>query len=98
MKEYRVRRIGGRVVCDVVVNGGQPTPLEHKEFHSPDGFECGYGGSGPSDLARSIAFNATGRFEGYQQLKRDHIEQMPAEGGVISLADVFTSIEKAAAL
>lgn len=29
-------------------------PLRHHERHSPDGFEWGYGGSGPSDLALSI--------------------------------------------
>lgn len=28
--------------------------LIHVVIHSPDGFECGYGGSGPSDLALSI--------------------------------------------
>jgi len=28
--------------------------LLHVMRHSPDGFEWGYGGSGPSDLARSI--------------------------------------------
>ena len=30
------------------------TPLPHLARHSPTGFECGYGGSGPADLARSI--------------------------------------------
>ncbi len=29
-------------------------PLFHVNYHSPDGFEWGYGGSGPSDLALSI--------------------------------------------
>jgi hypothetical protein len=29
-------------------------PLPHLVYHSPDGFEWGYAGSGPSDLARSI--------------------------------------------
>lgn len=28
--------------------------LEHVERHSPDGFQWGYGGSGPADLALSI--------------------------------------------
>lgn len=30
------------------------TLLKHCNLHSPDGFETGYGGSGPSDLAASI--------------------------------------------
>lgn len=29
-------------------------PLEHVVHHSPDGFEWGYGGSGPADLSLSI--------------------------------------------
>lgn len=29
-------------------------PLHHVVYHSPDGFEWGYGGSGPADLALSI--------------------------------------------
>jgi hypothetical protein len=28
--------------------------LRHANLHSPTGFECGYGGSGPADLAASI--------------------------------------------
>ena len=30
------------------------TPLRHVVHHSPDGFEWGYDGSGPADLALSI--------------------------------------------
>jgi hypothetical protein len=29
-------------------------PLYHVDYHSPDGFEWGYGGSGPADLALSM--------------------------------------------
>lgn len=28
--------------------------------HSPDGFECGYGGSGPLQLAFALVYHATG--------------------------------------
>lgn len=38
----------------VTVNG---RPLRHIDYHSPDGFEWGYGGSGPADLALSILAN-----------------------------------------
>ena len=41
----------------VVQNGDDVThrdPLPHIVKHSPDGFEIGYGGSGPADLAFSI--------------------------------------------
>jgi hypothetical protein len=33
---------------------GEPRPLAHIPFHSPDGIEWGYPGSGPADLALSI--------------------------------------------
>jgi hypothetical protein len=35
----------------VTING---KPLRHVNYHSLDGFEWGYGGSGPADLALSI--------------------------------------------
>ena len=37
-----------------VVIGDQVEPLHHVVHHSPTGFEWGYGGSGPADLALSI--------------------------------------------
>jgi len=37
--------------CHVYVDG---KPLRHVVHHSPDGFNWGYGGSGPADLALSI--------------------------------------------
>lgn len=36
------------------LQGKSPKPLRHVNYHSPDGFEWGYGGSGPADLALSI--------------------------------------------
>lgn len=51
---YRVRREGDRVTCWVWRGHGVRSPLPHLVRHSPDGFEIGYGGSGPADLARSI--------------------------------------------
>lgn len=53
------RAAGGGVACDVALvdpetgaSGGYP--LQHFVRHSPTGFECGYHGSGPADLARCI--------------------------------------------
>lgn len=34
--------------------------LKHYEIHSPDGFQYGYGGSGPADLALAILAHALG--------------------------------------
>ena len=44
------RAADGRAL--VWVNGDRPLP--HVVHHSPTGFEWGYGGSGPADLALSI--------------------------------------------
>jgi len=52
-----VRTADGVKAFVVVQNGGDVTmrtPLPHIFKHSPTGFEFGYGGSGPADLALSI--------------------------------------------
>lgn len=50
--EYRVLRRNGVVTCQV--DRKDTRNLKHADHHSPDGYEMGYGGSGPSDLALSI--------------------------------------------
>ncbi len=58
VKIYEGRRWGPNARLEVTVEdlekGSGPIPLHHVNFHSPDGFEWGYGGSGPADLALSI--------------------------------------------
>ena len=44
----------------VRIRNGVQKPLRHLVHHSPDGFNWGYGGSGPADLARSIIADVTG--------------------------------------
>lgn len=39
---------------------GERRPLTHHRRHSPDGFAWGYGGSGPSELARCLLIDALG--------------------------------------
>ena len=59
MKRYLGTR--GASGCDVCVEDeGRRYPLRHVVRHSPDGFEWGYGGSGPADLALSILTDAAG--------------------------------------
>lgn len=50
---FGVRRRGGCLV-NVLRDDGTVAPLRHVMLHSPTGFEWGYGGSGPADLALSI--------------------------------------------
>jgi hypothetical protein len=55
MKIYEGRRVRpeeGTVSETVVLVDGKP--LKHHVRHSPDGFNWGYGGSGPAELARCI--------------------------------------------
>ena len=67
---------------DVVVfyaDGSHQThPLRHVVRHSPDGFQWGYGGSGPADLALSILhdcfLNTVLIEKHYQTFKREFIE------------------------
>jgi hypothetical protein len=58
MKGYVGRRDFDGVKVYVITStenkGLQREPLKHVMIHSPDGFEWGYNGSGPADLALSI--------------------------------------------
>lgn len=64
--------------------GGEepPWPLEHHVQHSPTGFAWGYGGSGPSELARCILWDHLGgapSAEMYQDFKRECIAPVPQD-------------------
>jgi len=69
MKKYVGKRMSvGRCQVSVVaaVQAGEyegqeiSHPLRHVCRHSPDGFQWGYGGSGPADLALSILTDLIG--------------------------------------
>lgn len=72
-KRLRTRGIPHNVV--VTVNG---KPLRHRIRHSPTGFEFGYGGSGPADLALSILWDFLGE-EPSRSLYIDFKDQFVAE-------------------
>ncbi len=89
MKSYVVTRSAkgarGNVVA-MVATEGSLNKLRHIVVHSPDGFEMGYGGSGPADLALSILCDHLGvekrdeQSEGFlrawrlhQPFKREHV-------------------------
>lgn len=59
--------------------------------HSPGGFEWGYAGSGPADLALNILAmftdNETAQ-ELHQIFKWDYITKMPFEGGTIKGSEI----------
>jgi len=87
-KVYIGRRTAGRasvLVEDVLGTSA----LHHVVRHSPDGFEWGYGGSGPSDAALSIL---TDYLEGspidvetcYQAFKFHFLADAPEKGFTIT--------------
>lgn len=57
MKAYEAI-VGFRTSDTVVVHDGlRIYTLEHHVYHSPDGHSWGYGGSGPSELAKDILWD-----------------------------------------
>ena len=64
-------------------------PLKHYQRHSPDGFNWGYAGSGPADLAFSLLVDAQVRYgvsvkdaigvaeRHYQRFKGEMVANMP---------------------
>lgn len=81
-----------------VEQGGERWPLRHIMYHSPTGFEWGYGGSGPADLARSILANVAGiKFADmfYQEFKWKFIECQPREGFRIAEREIREWLKEA---
>jgi len=96
LKQIRSFEFEGDVICKRV-NGEPCVNIPHKlVVHSPDGFEWGYGGSGPADLALNILALFTDEANArrlYQQFKRDFIAKIPREGGVIRREDIIAWLE-----
>lgn len=83
-------RDGSPTVTRTDALGALPRPLPHVGRHSPDGFQWGYGGSGPADLALSILTDALGPAVAtacYQQFKWDHVAQW-RDSWRISILDI----------
>ena len=62
-KAYAGERVLGRAVVTVHIltpAGVTSYPLPHLVRHSPDGFNWGYAGSGPAELARSLLMDCLG--------------------------------------
>lgn len=79
--------------------GNATTNVPHAiVLHSPTGFEWGYGGSGPADLALNILYAVTGNKElamrHYQEFKWTFIAAMPEEGGTIRRDDILSWLKE----
>ncbi len=64
---------------EVYLNGQylDPKPSQKLHNHSPDGFNWGYSGSGPAQLALAIVLKLTGKSDGYQDFKFKIIANIP---------------------
>ena len=97
MKTYIMKRVGGAAVAEVMVDDGTPRPLKHLVRHSPTGFEWGYAGSGPADLARSIVGDLMGTDDPsrrlYQAVKFALIATLPSGGGALTSHDILEVID-----
>jgi hypothetical protein len=79
----------------VTVHGQRlsPTPSQQLINHSPDGFDWGYGGAGPAQLALAIALTfcrPSTAVRLYQEFKWQVVSRLPAEGFALD-SDVVQS-------
>jgi hypothetical protein len=69
--------------------------------HSPTGFEWGYGGSGPAELARYLVYGVA-RYLGisperwdtldYQEVKRRFVARIPWQGGGYHASEIYEAL------
>ena len=98
MKTYTGERTDGG--CTVVVSDAGGTrvldPRLDLRNHSPTGFEWGYGGSGPAQLALALAAAATGDAEAalgvYQRLKFRVVGRLPEGGWTLTETELTDAI------
>src|SRR6185503_4138101 len=90
MKAYEGRRLGH--ACVVTVNNAPLNPRLDLWNHSPTGFEWGYGGSGPAQLALALLADHLRddrrALECYQAFKHAVVSKLPEGGWTLSSADI----------
>ena len=90
MKHYKGVRQGHAVI--VTVDGRRLNPRLDLWNHSPTGFEWGYGGSGPAQLALAILADHLGddeqAFNFHHRFKWKVIAELPGRGWTITSEDI----------
>ena len=87
----------GDVVCSRNSSGIKTNVPQRIICHSPDGFEWGYGGSGPADFALNILSVYIGEEEAnmyYQDFKWNFIALLHRDGGVIEKKHIMDWIKE----
>ena len=93
-RQAREEHLGGELgpfVDEVILqrgaDGSAQTNIVHRKiWHSPTGFEWGYAGSGPADLALNILLYLVGENAAvslHQHFKWEFLANLPREGGRI---------------
>jgi hypothetical protein len=94
-----IRQADGDVVCIVNDMGTlRSYPLPHIVYHSPTGFECGYPGSGPADLALSILADFYGAGDAAMQARIHAFtddDALYSMGGEFALTGEFRAADDA---
>ena len=95
MKTYEGRREGSAVI--VTVDGRPLNPRFDLWGHSPTGFEWGYGGSGPAQLALAILADHFADDDQavlhHQDFKRTVVAGLPYPGWTLTSEQVEESLE-----
>lgn len=80
------------LLCKRDKNGYARTNIPHQIVrHSPTGFEWGYSGSGPAELALNTLALCTSQADAerlYQNFKAEFLAGMPREGWMIPMATI----------
>jgi len=97
MKVNKIENWSEDIVCSRDADGIHTNVPRRIINHSPDGYEWGYGGSGPADFALNILSIFMGQDEAWkyhQDFKWDFIAKLPYEGGTIKREDILAWIKK----
>jgi len=100
MKTYRGTRGKDGFGCRIIVDEeGQTRDLDPRNDlwnHSPDGFEWGYGGSGPAQSSLAILADALGDDERavdlHQRFKRAVIASLERKSWSMTIHDVLRAV------
>jgi hypothetical protein len=96
MKRYEGFRLDGRAT--VTVNGQPLDSRQDLRNHSPDGFEWGYTGSGPAQLALALLADHLGdsvkAIELYQEFKFSVVAGFSRDGWILTTRDIDRALAK----
>jgi len=96
VKFYEGKREGHAVV--VTVNGHPLNPRLDLWNHSPTGFEWGYGGSGPAQLALALLADCLGNDERavqlHQEFKRQVVANLEGRGWIMTSHEIRARVRR----